>query len=745
MTKKILLLSNVFICAVLAVAVLVTALPSSASAAVGMKVRPGLGGLYKTDQPLELMITIENNGPGFDGSIRVREDNQRPDGHRPDMARFIVNVKVPADAREQYRMMIPGEFAATMPVVELVSGDLVLAKSRVEGAALGGSRVTLALSEDIMGSGLEAWLSSKSSNLQVDLKYLSPGELPVSTVMLNAADVIMIDAAGSSSLSGDQARAVKEWVHLGGTLVQFGGVLSSEGGLFADSSPVNIYGPENGVPVLARRVLGQGQVFYCEAAPRELGSQAQAVWSSIFDVGMTPGENIRPIIRPSLLNLNSEDMLTMASSYIPALAGPPIPVLVLLWLVYVAVIGPLLYFLLRRADRRDWAWALVPAVALLAAGCFYLLAPANRLQNYLSQTLATVDIHSPELAEIRAGASFVVARGGNLTVQAKDDIYAVPAGQQGGGWDDKTPALVSQEGKRVSINFNSVPYGSLLKASAYGLQRDFGSIDGKLYLEGSNVKGELINKTGRNLRDSRLLLGGRVVKIGDFPAGGSAYIEETLDNWNGLVHPETLLFETGSRGQPGDPYFRERQILSGLNEPMSFDRPAGIEFLGWHDGAPGIFQVAGSRESKEDYGLVLVKQSVKMELAKGNLRLPAGFIIPRPGNADGKIEYSPNGIIMQGNTIKLVYDIGEAVAGNNFKIEALYFQKVQEQGTYQAEIYNLQLYKWEPLQDGGKEITSGELTQYVSDSKVMVRLTRLGGFHKAYQMWPGLAVEGVVS
>jgi len=68
MRKRIVLYSNILLCA-LAIAVIAAAFPSSAAAAVEMKVRPGLGGLYKTEQPLELLITLRNSGPEFKESL----------------------------------------------------------------------------------------------------------------------------------------------------------------------------------------------------------------------------------------------------------------------------------------------------------------------------------------------------------------------------------------------------------------------------------------------------------------------------------------------------------------------------------------------------------------------------------------------------------------------------------------------------------------------------------------------------
>ena len=766
---------GVFICAILAVAVIAAAMPSPAAAAVEMKAWPGLGGLFRTDQPLELLITVENPGPGFKGSITVGPDVEQPEGRQPKLAQYIIDVDIPAAGRAQYRMVIPGEIAARKTVVELAAGGAPLAEARVEGLAVGG-RVLLALGEDIAGGGLQGWLA-ETPGAQVNMKYISPGELPGESLLLGVADVIMLNPAGASTLNEEQVRALKEWVELGGSLVLFEGAGAGEGGNFADISPVRVTGGkvvdgklaglrsggplevasgelaagralaiENGVPVLARRALGAGEVIYCGAAPRDLGSEARGVWSALLR-GAVPEQvyKDRASGRTYGLGAGSAGQLVSPSSYIPRLAGPPVPLLAALWLVYTAAVGPLLYFLLRRADRRDWAWALVPAAALVAAGGFYLLAPAGRMQGYLTQTLATVEILSPELAAVRAGATVVAARGGDLTVHHAGDMFTGPAGYYSPK-ENQAPVLVQRGDGKTTVSFGGVPYSSLRQVYAYGLRRDPGRIEGKLFLAGKDIKGDLNNKTGLHLRDCRLVLGGRVIRIGDLPAGETVHIDETTEGPGFTPGQEMLLNElggnTGVPNRPGDPFFRERAMMSeSLNGGPG--RTAGIQFIGWHDGAPGIFEAAGKPGRVEDYGLVMVKQAIGMEAATGRFRLPPGFIKPRPGETGFASTGGPDAKVIYNEHVNLVYDLDEAGLSGDFKIEALEFQYAGGQFTAPVEIYNCRDGKWEQLPDGGRKIGAEELSRYLSGSEVRLRVA--GESRGPYPVWPGLAVEGVVS
>jgi hypothetical protein len=198
----------------------------------------------------------------------------------------------------------------------------------------------------------------------------------------------------------------------------------------------------------------------------------------------------------------------------------------------------------------------------------------------------------------------------------------------------------------------------------------------------------------------------------------------------------------GKPGRPGDPYFRERTML---NEIIYGDsgRPAGIQFIGWHDGSPGIFAVAGKSGRSADYGLVLVKQTIPLDAA-GRFYLPAGLIKPRTGDflMPGQSP-SPENNTINDQKINLVYDLDDAGISRNFRITALEIQYAKGQFNLPVEIYNHREGRWEELPDGGKRIGSAELSRYLSHNQVWLKVA--GESREPYPVWPGLAVEGVVS
>ena len=65
------------------------------------------------------------------------------------------------------------------------------------------------------------------------------------------------------------------------------------------------------------------------------------------------------------LSFFDDNLLVGAVSQLPALALPPIGGLILILLAYILLIGPINYFVLRRLDRREWAWFTMPILIVV--------------------------------------------------------------------------------------------------------------------------------------------------------------------------------------------------------------------------------------------------------------------------------------------------------------------------------------------------------------------------------------------
>ncbi|XOS92928.1 hypothetical protein ACLMAB_04130 [Brevibacillus laterosporus] len=102
------------------------------------------------------------------------------------------------------------------------------------------------------------------------------------------------------------------------------------------------------------------------------------------------------------------------ANHIPGIHVPSASVLFFIWIGYVLLIGPILYVLLKRRDRRDWAWGIIPVSALVVSvGALSfgknLIAPSDKL--YTVNQIISI---KPDLAIIKSDATVLKRSGEQL-------------------------------------------------------------------------------------------------------------------------------------------------------------------------------------------------------------------------------------------------------------------------------------------------------------------------------------------
>ncbi len=72
-----------------------------------------------------------------------------------------------------------------------------------------------------------------------------------------------------------------------------------------------------------------------------------------------------PVLNP--LAITDDSQIVYALQNLPSIDLPPIEQLFILLIAYIALIGPINYLVLRRLDKREWAWVTIPALVIVFA------------------------------------------------------------------------------------------------------------------------------------------------------------------------------------------------------------------------------------------------------------------------------------------------------------------------------------------------------------------------------------------
>ncbi len=373
-------------------------LPTAAQANVDLSVNVGIDGYYRRGSWTAVRVNLSNSGDSLDGFIRVRtggagglsETTYRTPLDLPQGARKQVFLYVSLESYEQ-RLQVEivdqhGRVVArdTTPLLLATPGDPLYAV--VTESAFG--------SVDLMAVALTSGRGHQSNWLIEDI----PGQAQA----LAGLDVLMFHDVNTGALRAEQAAAIRQWVEAGGHLIIAGGdnwqrtvagmndllpvtlrgtlALDSLGALadyvrqpvdpldagltVSDSVPLptaQTLVSANDVPLVVRQPIGLGMVdflaFDPNAEPFRSWSAKDRFWYALV---ASTGQ------KPSWANgisdwsIAREATLTASTTTLPTffqLCG--------FLTLYIVLMGPLNYVVLRKLNRRELAWFTIPAFIVI--------------------------------------------------------------------------------------------------------------------------------------------------------------------------------------------------------------------------------------------------------------------------------------------------------------------------------------------------------------------------------------------
>lgn len=770
---------------VLAVAVLmflVLVLPAGVMAGdntadkVRIAVQPGLSGIYKVGYPTGLNISVSNQGPELRGSLIIKPDELNKDMNVNMTAnKFQKTIVVPGGGVIKTTLMVPGDMVNANSIVQLVVDGKVVAASSIQGTAVHGGLIALSLGEKPLRGGITAWLD-QSFGGQTAIKYIDPKYLPQDALELSLADIIIVDEQSVKQLNLQQISLLKEWVALGGMMIISGGAGTYPGGPLAEISPVISEGQRlisadlgglrvvkgnmqvttgklvqgevltrvNGVVVVASRNLGKGSIIYSGIPLEELTVESAAIWPLVLGKGPN---TVDYKMTPDRRHLGN-DMLGHVTGFLPQLQTPPVPLVALAWGIYVLVVGPVLYLILKRYDRRDWLWWMIPACAIVTTGVVYLVSPAQRINAPISQTLAVVEVLNRDLAEVNAAASFVSPFGGTLDVQGSKSAVIWPSNVY---YNDRQKGAVVQYDQNGTprVSFPNVEYWSMRQARTTSIKKDIGYISGQLVLDNGHITGKLENHTKQDLKDCRVVLGSRSISVGNLPVGGIAEINYSLSKWPVSLGPNEFREDMFPQPKPGqkDMYVRERQMVEATLSSIRQDMGIVPIFLGWSEESLNMFQIVSPQKKVKDYNLSLLRQELDIAFPEGKvIELPSGLLVPRITDSRGAYNRNAAGFTVYEGKLALSIDLEKPLPNQSLRVVSMVFP-AQDNSNLSMQIYDWQQEKWVDIPQNGMSLASEELKVYSSPAgELRLQVDKRSGLGRPDKViLPAVSVEGVTS
>ncbi len=412
-----------------------------------------------------------------------------------------------------------------------------------------------------------------SSNVQlIDSEKVGVMNFPEDARGWGVIDYIILDEYAFADLQSEKQLALLEWVENGGIIIiGSSDNLEDEVGVFSPYLPMKLTGQIDIVPtvlnewanttgfeeeirvysselnedavtlvqekddlLVAHKKLGQGLViqtaFSLGDEPLAKSPGMTAFWNALF----TAGENVifspfnqyghDPLNQLSYTVGHSNELFSSFKVSAPLIFG--------IIALYIIIIIPILYFILKRKDKREYAWWIIPAIALLTSVAIFGYGAKDRIGRAQIQHTAILNVETDGNIKGYFAESLLSNKSGNYIFKAPHGT-SLTASPQSFMFNTSANmfhkrAILENNAEGTSLHFRNVGYWNV--ASVYGETnlKDVGGIVNDLSFKTGMLAGSITNDFPFELKDVAIWAGSDFISLDDIGAGETVEINETL-------------------------------------------------------------------------------------------------------------------------------------------------------------------------------------------------------------------------
>ncbi|HEX7472733.1 MAG TPA: hypothetical protein VF323_06605, partial [Candidatus Limnocylindrales bacterium] len=595
--------------------------PVAAAAGLTIDARALLAGHGRVGSWMGIAVTVANDGPAITGELRVS-------GGAQGKTRFGLPVDLPTGSRKSLELYAqPPAFGQSIDVI-LVTGAGTAATTKVNFTVPDNTQLVVGVVAEKPAPIVSALrLPPSVSGTPAVIVPLTVADLPGRVEAWDPIDRLVWQDTDASKLRPEQLAALRGWLAGGGRLTIVGGtsgaasltglpddLLPYRPGATSDVSPralQDFVGPITttiqAIPAMTGARSGVHGRILAAVGDQVIAAEATYGSGAVTLVGVDPTGDwlartpasdavwnriVPPRSLGAQLVVGDDSQLLNALNTLPSLALPPIGGLLILLAGYILLVGPLNYLLLRRLDRREWAWLTMPLLVVGFAAGAYLYGNTLRggqviinsvaiVRGAPETTVATATAYVGVFSPTRETYQLEVPGGALLSPPISGDLTVSFDGSQSAG------ALDILQGETGRVRDLAVGYGSL-RAVRAEVPVAGPQVSASLRLEGDHLKGTVTNNSTIKLETPSVVLGGTVAVLADLAPGATA----TVDVPVGSGSPDQRISDRilGNIFQGGQPFGTgpdDQRVLvrQAMLNQLTFDPNTGMSTSLSADGA----------------------------------------------------------------------------------------------------------------------------------------------------------------
>ena len=534
--------------------------PAAAASPVQLSVQAGYHNSFKLGQWMPVAVDVTNNGPNFEGTLEIQPDSAfgGKGGAPGGSAVYVAPLSLAAGTTKHFKTYV-SEDNPTAIAVRVTSGGRTVASQ--QASVSNTTSILIAVLSD-QPATLDQLAAVHPGGFTPSIAHLAAADLPDSGLVLRAFDMIAIDDFATDTLTAAQRTALSDYVLAGGSLLLGTGgtwhktlaglpeaiVPMAVTGATMLSAPASLAGlhglevatgtasgtvwmAEGRQPLLVERTAGDGVVTM---ATFDWNQEALTTWTGSSQL-------LRTVFVRSTFNYGVASTilggagnggfsasqrgsnLTQALSNLPALNLPAWWLIGSLVLVYVLLVGPVNYFVLRAINRRALAWVTVPAIAIVAAGGAYGTGLITKGTAVTANEMSIVHVASGwDRAYEEAYTGILTPTRGDYEVSIAGPKRMIsPLYTFGGGFPDPNLGLLRVNTVNEAITMPSMT-AFTLRGFASERMASAPHIVASASLTGGKLAGTVRNESTLHFTDGVALSGNSFQKLGSLGPGESA-------------------------------------------------------------------------------------------------------------------------------------------------------------------------------------------------------------------------------
>ncbi|MFJ7825129.1 hypothetical protein [Psychrobacillus sp. NPDC096623] len=395
--------------------------------------------------------------------------------------------------------------------------------------------------------------------------------LPNEAVAWEMADYIIIDEFVIADLTEQQQQALIDYVTFGGIIVVGASDnVIAELGKLGDYLPLNLHTTtqsitaqqvsaltannlltnnlkvydanltEGSSPLLqldgtilaGKKQVGSGTIIQTTFSLGDAPLAADPVYSDLISTIL---QSVQVKNTQSMYGYNTKDELVYNLGGTNSLFSSfkvSTPLMIGIVVVYMIIIVPLLYIILKRKDKREYAWGIIPLTAIIASLAIFGYGAKDRIARPQVQQSSFLQVNDDKSLHGYYAESILSNKGGDFTFEAPISTTMVAqrvtnslTGQTANVHED---AIMEKHATNSELIFRDVGYWSVSTFFGETQVQDVGNFEVDLKVDSSKILGTIQNNFSFGLKDVSIWSGSKLYKLGDLAAGEKVDVDKEL-------------------------------------------------------------------------------------------------------------------------------------------------------------------------------------------------------------------------